>query len=219
MALKYSNMLRIDLRAHLTIPGHDPAQRFLCLRIQEETDAVQLQSPSGPQVTIPLSSRAGRSTSVTLRDVLAINFPAVRDVHQLRAVLTDTPLCEVHGTARTDHHRQGILLNLMASDERAPWKGASISPPSRATVPDVEDTVVHEHTAQDGPLGLEAPPSEDRHPSRSPGPDKEAVTLTGPTLSWFGATSLLREKLQTLKGRAKQGPLKLFTYGQSGPSS
>jgi hypothetical protein len=158
-------------------------------------------------VTIPLNSWAGRSTSVILRDVLAINFPAVRDVHQLRAVLTDTPLREVHGTARTDHHRQGILINLMASDERAPSKGANISPPSRAVVPDVEDTVVHEHTAQDGPLGLEAPPSEVRHPSRSSGPEKEAVALTGPTLSWFGATMLLREKLQTLKGRAKQGPL------------
>jgi hypothetical protein len=75
-------------------------------------------------------------------------------------------------------------------------------------VHDVEDTVVHEHTAQDGPLGLEAPQSEVRHPSRSPGPELEAVTLTGPTLSWFGATTLLREKLQTLKGRTKQGPLK-----------
>ncbi len=73
---------------------------------------------------------------------------------------------------------------------------------------DVEDTVVHEHTAQDGPLGLEAPLSEVRHPSRSPGSDQEAVTRTGPTLSWFGARAHLREKLQTLKGRPKQGPLK-----------
>jgi hypothetical protein len=96
--------LLIKLRAHLTIPGQDPAQRFLCLGIQEEADTVQLRSLSGLQLTLTLNSRAGRSTSVTLRDALTINFPAVRDINQLRAVLISTPLCEVHGTARTDHH-------------------------------------------------------------------------------------------------------------------
>ena len=79
----------------------------MCLGIQEEADTVQLQSLSGLLLTISLNSRAGRSTSVILRDALVINFPAARDVHQLRAVLIGTPLCEVHGTARTDHHRQG----------------------------------------------------------------------------------------------------------------
>ncbi len=40
-------MLLIELRAHLIIPGQDPAQKFLCLDIQKEADTMQLQSLSG----------------------------------------------------------------------------------------------------------------------------------------------------------------------------
>jgi len=36
--------LLIELRAHLIIPGQDPAQRFLCLDIQDEADTIQLQT-------------------------------------------------------------------------------------------------------------------------------------------------------------------------------
>jgi hypothetical protein len=50
---------------------------------------------------------------------------------QLRAVLIGTPLCEVHGTARTDHHRQGTPFNPMFSDERAPPKGSKLPTPLR----------------------------------------------------------------------------------------
>ena len=74
---------------------------------------------------------------------------------------------------------------------------------------EVDDTDVHEHTAQDRALGSEAPPSEARHPSRTSSPEKEVVTPTGPALSWYGATKLLQEKFQTLKGRAKQGSLSM----------
>jgi hypothetical protein len=142
--------LLIELRAHLTIPDQDPVQKFVCLGIQEEADTAQLQSLSRLQLTISLNSRAGRSTLVTLRDALVINFPAARDVHQLRAVLIGTPLCEVHGTARTDHHRQGTLFNPMISDERAPPKGSNLPTPSRTGVPGVINADVPVHTVLDG---------------------------------------------------------------------
>jgi hypothetical protein len=199
--------LLIELRAHLTIPGQDPAQRFLCLGIQEEVDTVQLRSLSGLQLTLSLNSRAGRSTSVTLRDALTINFPAVRDIHQLRAVLIGSPLCEVHGTARTDHHRQGALFNLVISEKHAPSKSPNLPTPSRTGVQGEEGTDVPVHNVPDGLPDQEAPPSTARHASRSPSMEPAAPPPQGPPLSWFGATKLLRERLQELQRRAKQGPL------------
>jgi hypothetical protein len=199
--------LLIELRAHLTIPGQDPAQRFLCLGIQEEADTVQLQSLSGLQLTLSLNSRAGRSTSITLRDALAINFPAVRDIHQLRAVLIGTPLCEVHGTARTDHHRQGALFNLVISEKHVPSKSPNLPTPSRTGVQGEEGTDVPVHNVPDGLPDQEAPPSTARHASWSPSMEPAAPPPQGSPLSWFGATKLLRDRLQELQRRAKQGPL------------
>jgi len=184
-----------------------PSSEIFVSRMQEEADTVQLQSLSGLPLTLSLNSRAGRSTSVTLRDALAMNFPAVRDIHQLRAVLIGTPLCEVHGTARTDHHRQGTLFNIMISDERAPSKGPNLPTPSRTEVQGVENTDVLAHTVLDGLLDPEAPPSAARHSSRSSSPEPAAPPPTGPPLSWYGATKLLRERLQGLQRRAQQGPL------------
>jgi len=158
----------IEVRAHLIIPGQDPAERFLCLDIQNEADTMQLQSLSGLKLTLSLNPRAGRPTSATLREALAINFPAVRDTHQLGAVLRGIPLCEVHGTARTDHHRQGTLYTLMTSDEQAPFKGPNLPTPSPTGMQGMNSTEMPVHTMLDGPHDSEAPPSAARHSGPEP---------------------------------------------------
>jgi len=200
-------LLLIELRAHLIIPGQDPAQKFLCLDIQNEADTMQLQSLSGLKLTLSLNPRAGRSTSATLREALAITFPAVRDIHQLRAVLEGIPLCEVHGTARTDLHRQGTLYTLMTSDVQAPFKGPNMPTPSPTGMQGMNSTGTPAHTTLDGPHDLETSPSAARHSSRPSSPEPAAPPSARPPLSWYGATELLRDRLQGLQRRAQQGPL------------
>jgi hypothetical protein len=118
-----------------------------------------------------------------------------------------TPFCEVHGTVCTDHHRQGTLYTLMFSDERAPFKGPNLPIPSRTGMQGMNSTDVPVHTMLDGPPDPEAPPSAARHSSRPSSPEPAAPPSTRPPLSWYGATKLLRERLQGLQRRAQQGPL------------
>lgn len=107
-----------DFRANLFLPWHIPSQRFLCTSIQEESDTAFLQDSSGVSVEIFLNPRTGHSTSATLRDVLLLNFPAVRDTYQLRALLSGTPLSEVHGSTRSGLHREGTLIDFAALEVR-----------------------------------------------------------------------------------------------------
>ena len=78
----------------------------------------RLQDSSGVSVEIFLNPRTGHSTSATLRDVLLLNFPAVRDTYQLRALLSGTPLSEVHGSTRSGLHREGTLIDFAALEVR-----------------------------------------------------------------------------------------------------
>ena len=136
---------------------------------------MQLQSLSGLKLMLStmlsLNPRAGRPTSATLREAIAITFPAVRDIHQLRAVLGGIPLCEVHGTARTDLHRQGILLGtLMTSEVQAPLKGSKMPTPSPTGTQGMNSTGPSIHIPLDGPHDFETSPSEARYSSR-PSPE------------------------------------------------
>jgi hypothetical protein len=112
----------IELQALLPIPGHSLDSRFRCTHVQEEDDTAIFCNSAGNLVKIPLNSRAGCSTEFTLRDMIVINFPAVRDTSQLRAVLKDTPLCEVHGTTRTNGHQQGTHIAFTTFDVREAMK-------------------------------------------------------------------------------------------------
>jgi hypothetical protein len=115
------------LRANLFLPWHIPSQRFLRTSIQEESDTAFLQDSSGVSVEIFVNPRTGHSTSATLRDVLLLNFPAVRDTHQLRALLSGTPLCEVHGSTRSGLHREGTLIDFAAAIMAIPYTGLFIA--------------------------------------------------------------------------------------------
>jgi len=86
--------LLIEQQALLFIPGHSLDSRFRCTHVQEEDDTAIFCNSVGNLAKIPLNSRAGCSTAFTLRDMIVINFPAVRDTFQHRAVLKDTPMCE-----------------------------------------------------------------------------------------------------------------------------
>jgi hypothetical protein len=90
---------------NLFIPGHSSDHRFQCICMHEEADTVTLQDVMGVSVRIYLHPKAGHSTSVNRKDVLFLNFPAASDIHQLRALLTCTPLCEIHGSSRSAIHR------------------------------------------------------------------------------------------------------------------
>ncbi len=131
---------------------------------------MQLQSLSGLKLMLSLNPRAGRPTSATLREAIAITFPAVRDIHQLRAVLGGISLCEVHGTARTDLHRQGTLFPLMTSDVQAPLKRSKMPTPSPTGTQGMNSTGPSIHIPLDGPHDFETSPSEARYSSR-PSPE------------------------------------------------
>jgi hypothetical protein len=113
-------------RANLFIPGHSSAHRFQCIRIREAADTVTLQDVMGVSVRIYLNPKAGHST---LKDVLFLNFPAARDIQQLRALLTGTPVCEMHDSSRSAIHRQGTLIDFGALDGQRDLADATRSPP------------------------------------------------------------------------------------------
>jgi hypothetical protein len=155
----------------------------------------------------PLTLRAGCSTAFTLRDMIVINFPAVLDTSQLRAVLKDTPLCEVHGTTRTNGHRQGTHIAFTTLDAREAMKSASLEPSSSMYVEEANERDIFEATAHADTPGSEASVPEDQHPTSPQASASTLVNTTQPPLSWFGATMLLRDKRQSLQTQAKKGHL------------
>jgi hypothetical protein len=104
--------------------------------IHEEADTVTLRDVMRVSVRIYLNPKAGHSTSATLKDVLFLNFPAVRDIHQLRGLLTGTPLCEILGSSRSAIHRQGTLIDFGALDGQRDLAEATRAPlPSHVDTP------------------------------------------------------------------------------------
>jgi hypothetical protein len=104
--------------------------------IHEEADTVTLRDVMRVSVRIYLNAKAGHSTSATLKDVLFLNFPAVRDIHQLRGLLTGTPLCEILGSSRSAIHRQGTLIDFGALDGQRDLAEATRVPlPSHVDTP------------------------------------------------------------------------------------
>jgi hypothetical protein len=146
---------------------------------------MQLQSLSGLKLMLSLNPRAGRPTSATLREAIAITFPAIRDTHQLRAVLGGIPLCEVHGTARTDLHLQGTLFTLMTSEVQAPLQGFKMPTPSPTGMQGVNSTGSSVHNPLDGPHDFETSPSQAQDSSRPSDPEPAAPPSARLPLSWL----------------------------------
>jgi hypothetical protein len=204
-------MLLIELRAHLIIPGQDPAHKFRCLDIQKEADTMQLQSLSGLKLMLSLNPRAGCPTSATLREAIAITFPAIRDTHQLRAVLGGIPLCEVHGTARTDLHRQGTLFTLMTSEVQAPLKGSKMPTPSPTGTQGLNSTGSSVHNPLTGPMTSRL---HRRRPEIHPGPPTRSRQRPLPRDSHLAGMALRSTSGTGVKGFRDEPSKALFNTGQ-----
>jgi hypothetical protein len=139
--------------------------------------------------------------------MIVINFPAVRDTFQHRAVLKDTPLCEVHGTTRTNEHRQGTYIAFTTLDVREVMKSTSLEPSSSMYVEEANEGDIFEASAQADTPGFEASVLDDQHPASPQASDSTLVNTTQPPLSWFGATMLLRDKRHSLQTQAKKSHL------------
>ena len=134
-------------------------------------------------------------------------WESAETAEQLRAVLGGIPLCEVHGTARTDLHLQGTLFTLMTSEVQAPLQGFKMPTPSPTGMQGVNSTGSSVHNPLDGPHDFETSPSQAQDSSRPSDPEPAAPPSARLPLSWYGATKYLRDKLQELQRRAQQGPL------------
>jgi len=134
--------------------------------------------------------------------VLLLNFPAARDIHQLRALLSGTPLCEIHGSTRSALHREGILINFAALKVRQDLEEAAQTPspllfdlPMPGTSNDRQDGCSGGDADCCGAYSLAngASPA-----NQTPVAAEESENPSRQLLSWFGATEFLRKKLQNL---------------------
>jgi hypothetical protein len=75
-----------------------------------------------------------------VRHGLPTGFLRVRDTHQLWALLSGTPLCEVHGSTRSGLHREGTLIDFAALEVRQDMEEAVQTPSPLLTNPPMPGT-------------------------------------------------------------------------------
>jgi hypothetical protein len=142
---------------------------------------------------IYLHPRAGHSTSATIRDVLLLNFPVARDIRQLRALLTGTPLCEVHGSSHSAIHRQGTLIDFPALDGQIDLaEAARLLPPFMCTPPCSRNVRIRQ-------TGIPGVQWNFVGTTKQPGSGEPI-----PPPAQFGATESLNGKPQALQVRGRQ---------------
>ena len=93
----------------LAIPGGPPEARYGCESVDELSGTSTWRDRiTGQVVTLHRAPGAGHLEHSSLRDIITLNFPAARDLAQLQALVSGTPLCETHGSSRTEHQLAGV---------------------------------------------------------------------------------------------------------------
>ena len=143
----------LDLGTLLALPDALPHARYKCagLDASRGTSAWR-DTETGEVVTLYRVPVAGKLECLTLHEATALNFPAARDLPQLRALLSGTPLCEVHGTERGPEHLTGTLFLPITCEEADAEASEYLrqGEPSTTGGHEPECTTGHRHRALSG---------------------------------------------------------------------